>query len=134
MTTVLLATDADWLFDTLDAAIGDKNMTLYRVRSGREVLAACHQVEPDLVVLDLQIGNAGGVATSLALRQEQDMGRLGSAKVLILLDRTADVFMAATARADGWLLKPLDSRRLRHGVEAVLAGRAVHEGSLTPAE
>ena len=134
MTTVLLATDADWLFDALDAAIGDTGTTLYRVRSGREVLAAYRKVEPDLVVLDLQIGNAGGVATSLAIRQEQDMGRLGAAKVLMLLDRVADVFMAATAKADGWLLKPLDSRRLRHGVEAVLAGRPVHEGSLTPSD
>lgn len=131
MTTVLLATDADWLFDTLDAAIGDRGTTLYRVRSGRDVVTACHQVEPDLVVLDLQIGNSGGVATSLAIRQEQGMDRLGPFKVLMLLDRSADGFMAATAGADGWLLKPLDSRRLRQGVEAVLAGKPVHEGSMT---
>lgn len=132
MATVLLATDADWLFDEVDAALADETTTVHRVRAGRMVLPAVEELDPDLVVLDLQIGNLGGVATSLALRQEEDMGRLEPRKVIMLLDRQADVFMAQMARADGWLVKPVNSVRLRRAARTVLAGEDYFEGMLEP--
>src|SRR5687768_652435 len=111
LVSVLLATDADWLYDDVDAALADESTTVHRVRSGRVVVATVQQLDPQLVVLDLQIGNVGGVATALALRQEEDMGRLTRRPILMLLDREADVFMAQMARADGWLVKPINSVR-----------------------
>ena len=133
MATVLLATDADWLFDEVDAALADDATTVHRVRSGRMVLPAVRQLEPDLVILDLQIGNLGGVATALSLRQEEDMGRLEPRRIVMLLDRQADVFMAQMARADGWLVKPVNSVRLRRAARAVLAGDGYFEGMLEAA-
>lgn len=123
-----MATDADWVFDEVDAALADDDTKVYLVRAGRDVLPAALQLTPDLVVLDLQIGNEGGVATSLRLRQEQDMGRLPAFPVVILLDRSADVFMAQMARADGWLIKPIDAIRLRRAANAVRGGQTYHEG------
>jgi DNA-binding response OmpR family regulator len=133
VTIVLVATDAEWIFDEVDAALADETTQVYRVRSGRDVQPACEQLNPDVVVLDLQIGNSGGVATALGLRQDQDMERLPSFGVVMLLDRMADVFMAQMARADGWLLKPLDAIRLRRAVRKVLAGESYHEGMLDEA-
>jgi DNA-binding response OmpR family regulator len=126
---VLLATDADRLHDEVDAALGDEATTVHRVRSGREVVPAVKQLSPDLVVLDLQIGNMGGMATCLSLRSEEGAGRLGRRAVLMLLDRTADVFLARRADADGWLVKPLDAFRIRRAAEALLAGGEYHEGT-----
>ena len=116
------------MFDEVDAALGDAGTEVYRVRAGRDVLPAFAQVSPDLVVLDLQIGNQGGVATSVLIRQEQEVGRLPSCPILMLLDRTADVFMAQFSRADGWLVKPIDAFRLRRATKALLAGGEFHEG------
>lgn len=130
--TVLLASDADWIWNEVDAALGDDDTTVYRVRTGREVLPVTERLEPDLVVLDLQIGNVGGVATALSLRAEEDMGRLERRAIVMLLDRTADVFMAQMARADAWLVKPLDSLRLRRAARAALAGDGFYEGMLEP--
>ena len=130
MISVLLATDADWLYEEIDASLADSETMVHRVRSGRDVLAAYRQTKPDLVILDLQIGNAGGVATSLAIRQEQEMGRLADARIIMLLDRSADVFLGQMAQADGWLVKPLDSLRLRRATNAVLRGDKFHEGVL----
>jgi DNA-binding response OmpR family regulator len=130
MDAVLLATDADWVFDEVDAALADDSTSVNRVRSGRMVLPAVQQLRPELVLLDLQIGNIGGVAASLALRQEQDMGRIDPVRIIMLLDRDADVYMAQLARADGWLVKPLDSIRLRRAATAVRAGDAYFEGML----
>lgn len=122
MTTVLLATDADWVFDEVDAALGDDATTVHRVRAGVDVVGACVEVSPDLIVLDLQIGNMGGMAAAMAVRHEQEAGRLDDAAILMLLDRGPDVFLARRSDADGWLVKPLDAFRLRRAAAALLAG------------
>ncbi len=126
--TVLLATDADEVLDEVDAALSDDSTHVVRVRAGSDVLAAVRQIEPDLVVLDLQIGNMGGVATALELRNESSFGRINHQTVLMLLDRTADVFLAGSAEADGWLVKPLDALRIRRAAEQVLDGGTYTEG------
>jgi DNA-binding response OmpR family regulator len=92
------------------------------------VLGAVKEHEPDLVVLDLQIGNMGGVATALGLRNEESFGRIEPQNVLMLLDRTADVFLARQAEADGWLVKPLDALRVRRAADQILAGGTYTEG------
>ena len=79
-------------------------------------------------LLDLQIGNMGGIAACLNLRLEQRAGRLPEAKALILLDREADIFLARRAEADGWLIKPFDSFRLRRAVQTVLSTGSYTEG------
>ena len=67
---VLVATDSDDLFDDVDASLGDDRCEVGRVNSGAAVFGAVRERQPDLVVLDLQIGNMGGMATSLHLRNE----------------------------------------------------------------
>ncbi len=129
MPNVLIATDADWIHADVDAALGDASTEVVRVRAGREVAAAVREHEPVLVVLDLQIGNMGGIATYLLLEQEMEAGRLPAAPVLLLLDRPADVPMARRADVDGWLVKPLDSLRLRKAAEALRNWDTFHEPS-----
>jgi DNA-binding response OmpR family regulator len=126
---VLLATDADWIHDEVDAVLGDEDTSVVRVRTGREVSAAVRTVEPGLVVLDLQIGNMGGVATALNLQQEFEMGGGRRPPILLLLDRPADVPLARRANVEGWLVKPVDAFRLRRASRALLAGDEFKEAS-----
>ena len=84
-------------------------------------------------MLDLQIGNMGGMAVCMDLRLDESGGRLPHIRVLMLLDRAADTFLARRAGAEGWLVKPLDSLRLRRAATTVLRGGTVYEG-LPPAE
>jgi two-component system nitrate/nitrite response regulator NarL len=122
VTDVLLATDADWIHEDVDAALTEGDTTVRRVRRGADVLPAIKDAQPDLVVLDLQIGNMGGMAVCMAIRLEESAGRLPHLPVLMLLDRDADLFLARRSHADGWLVKPLDAYRLRRAAEALLAG------------
>ena len=69
-----------------------------------------------------------GIAACLNLRLEQRAGRLPESKALILLDREADIFLARRAEADGWLIKPFDSFRLRRAVQTVLSTGSYTEG------
>ena len=124
---MLLATDADWIHDEIDAALGGAGTTVRRVRRGVDVLPAIKEAEPDLVVLDLQIGNMGGMACCMSIRLEEGAGRLDHIPVLMLLDRDADLFLARRSDADGWLIKPLDAFRLRRAADALLAGDVYQE-------
>lgn len=128
MPDVLLATDADWIFDEVDAVLGDEETKVVRVRAGRDVLKVVHDVEPGLVVLDLQIGNMGGIATAIALQQEFENGD-EQPPILLLLDRPADVPLARRVEVEGWLVKPLDAFRLRRAARTLLSGETFHEPS-----
>jgi DNA-binding response OmpR family regulator len=125
---ILVATDADEVFNGIDAALADSTTQVERVTAGREVLAAVRALAPALVILDLQIGNMGGVATCMGLRNEESFGRIDPQNILILLDRQADVFIAGRSGADGWLVKPLNSLRIRKAVQQVLSGGTYTEG------
>ena len=131
MTEVLLATDSDEVFAAVDSALADDDTTVYRVRRGQDVLPVVEQKSPDLVLLDLQIGNMGGVATCLMVRQEEGMDRLEKRPIALLLDRDADSFLARQSRADGWLVKPLDPLRLRKLARTLLENGTLFEGSIS---
>lgn len=119
---VLIATDADWVHDEVEAALADDTTRVLRVRAGRDVRRAVGELAPDLVVLDLQIGSMGGIAACIDLRHEEGAGRLAHVPVMVLLDREADVHLVRRSGAEGWLIKPLDAFRLRRAAAALLEG------------
>ena len=120
MTDVLLATDADWVVEEVAAALSAPEVTFRVVRSGQDVRPAVKARTPDLVILDFQIGNMGGMATCLDLRLESGVGRLPRVPVLMLADREADVFLARRSEADAWLVKPLNPLLLRRTAQELL--------------
>lgn len=122
MPVVLTATDTDAVADEVDAALADDATKVVRVRAGADVLAAVVELEPDLVVLDMQIGNMGAIAVAKQLAAEAAMGRVPFTDVLLLLDREADSFLARRADVAGWLIKPLDAFRLRRAARAIAEG------------
>lgn len=120
MTNVLLATDADWIADEVAGALAGGGTVVSRVREGKAVRAAVGQLQPALVVLDLQIGNMGGVAAALDLRLEAGAGRLPATRILLLLDREDDRWLAREAQADEVMVKPLDAFQLRRTAARLL--------------
>ena len=118
--TMLVATDADHVHDEVAAALGGDHEVV-RVHAGAEVLAAVTAHQPVLVVLDLQIGNMGGMAACLDLRLEQRADRIPAQRIVMLLDRDADAFLAHRAEADAWLVKPVDALVLRRTAREALA-------------
>ena len=131
---MLIASDSPWVIDDVKAVLTEDDVVVREVHAGALVLPAVQNHLPDLVVLDLQIGNMGGMATCLDLRLEESAGRLPHVPVLMLLDRRPDVFLARRASADGWVVKPLDAIRLRRGVRALLAGGNYADESYRPVD
>jgi DNA-binding response OmpR family regulator len=122
MTTILVAADARWVRDQVRAAFVAPGQRVVEVTRGQDVRDAFAREHPDLVVLDLNIGNMGGVAAALDLRLEESGGRLSRAKILLLLDRDADKFIAKRAEVDALLVKPVDAGILRRCARQILEG------------
>lgn len=127
MTTVLLGTDSDSLFERVDEALADSTTTVLRVRSGKDVVPVVIDESPDLVILDMQIGNMGGFATCMEVRHAESIDRIPITAVMLLLDRSADAFLAKRADADGWLVKPVDAFRLSRAARKLVDGYSYYE-------
>jgi CheY-like chemotaxis protein len=129
---ILVASDAPWVHDEVESVLAGPDTEVRHVNSGVEVLPTVKTWTPDLAVLDLQIGQMGGIATTIALRQDEGAGRLPHVAVLLLLDRRPDVFLARRSDADGWLVKPLDPIRLRKAAYELMVGRTYHDEAFKP--
>jgi CheY-like chemotaxis protein len=124
MTTILVAAEAKWVRDQVRSAFVGPGQQVVEVTRGQDVRAKVAELEPDLVVLDLQIGNMGGVAVAIDLRLEESGGRLPHARILLLLDRRDDAFIARRADVDLTLVKPVDAGVLRRAAAPLLAAAA----------
>lgn len=132
MPEVLVVSDSPAIRAEVRSVLSGPTMSVRELDDGAAVRAACAQKKPDLVVLDLQIGNMGAIAITLDLRLEASGGRLARMPVLLLLDRRADVFLARRSGAEGFLVKPLDPVRLRRATTALLDGREYEDESYRP--
>ena len=130
---ILIATDADWVVDDITAALGADGVDFTVCREGRVVADQVEARTPDLAIFDMQIGSMGGMAVTMSLRLDESAGALPHVPILMLLDRTADLHLARRCGAEGWLIKPLDSLRLKRATRAILDGDGYCEGLPKPA-
>lgn len=129
---IIIATDAGWVVDDVTAALSADDVNFTVCREGRLVSDLVEENTPDLVILDMQIGSMGGPAVTMSLRLDESSGLLPHVPVLMLLDRRADLHLARRTGAEGWLIKPLDSLRLKRAVRALIAGELYTEGVPVP--
>jgi DNA-binding NarL/FixJ family response regulator len=132
MANILLISDATVVLDELLAVVDDGVNEITSLRNADRLRKTVEATAPNLVITDCQVQSMGGIAICLDLKLEESGGRLPHVPVLILLDRRADVFLARTASAEGFLVKPLDPIRLRQSVEALLAGGTYRDESYKP--
>jgi len=128
VTTILVAAEAAWVRDQLRTSLTGPGQTVIEVTRGQEVRSTVAEVTPDLVILDLQIANQGGIATAIDLRLEAAAGRLPELPILLLLDREADRHIAQRADADAVLVKPVDAGQLRRAIKRLLSPVRAVEG------
>ncbi len=117
---ILVAADARWVREQVRASLVGRGQEVIEVARGQHVRDAVAEHHPDLVILDLQIGNMGGIAVAIDLHLEESGGRLPHVPILLLLDRVADRFLAKRAAVDGELVKPVDPGTLRRSVKRIL--------------
>ncbi len=132
MIEILVVSDAPTVRDDVRAAIEDDETVVRELTDGHAVRAEVAEDPPDLVITDMQVGAMGGVAICMDLRLEASSGRLPHVPVLVLLDRRADVFLARRSEAEGFVVKPFDSLRLRRAVRTLVEGGTYEDDSYKP--
>jgi DNA-binding response OmpR family regulator len=121
VSTIVVAADAKWVRDLVKSACTAKDQRVVEVTRGQQMRDVVGRETPDLVILDMQIGNMGGLAVAIDLRLEGSAGRIPDTSILLLLDREADRFLAKRVDADAELVKPVDPGTLRRTVSELLA-------------
>jgi len=113
MSTVLLVADDDWVRNDVEGSLADPTTQVVTVSDPRLVVGESVGLTPDLFLVDMQVGSMGGMAVTRALKEAFGSGVLGRAPIVLLLDRSADEFLARRAAADAWVLKPFSAQALR---------------------
>ena len=91
--------------------------TVYTARSGAEARALLAQCQPDLLILDVSLGDVDGLEFLAEIR------RRSAAPALIITGQGGEgvVIRAIRQRANDYLAKPFTRAELRERVEALLA-------------
>lgn len=108
-------------------ALNDELHLIGEASSGEDGLEMAKGLEPDLILLDLNMKGMNGIETLRALR-EADL----AARILILTvsDSADDLVGAIRAGADGYLLKDMEPEELLERIVDAQKGRIVISESL----
>lgn len=113
MANVLVVSDDIWVENDVRASLTDPGTVITSVSDPRAAAAAAAEHSADVAVVDLQVGSMGGMAVVRALRTAVESGDLHRIRLVLLLDRTADKFLAHRAGADVAVVKPFTAQDLR---------------------
>jgi DNA-binding response OmpR family regulator len=108
---LLIEQDID-LAQLLEQALSDRHYRVTRANSGIDGLIAARELEPDLIILDLQLPGLSGLELCRRLRFS---GRMVSQIPLILISAKPDVsdcVAGLDAGADDYVLKPFNLEEL----------------------
>jgi DNA-binding response OmpR family regulator len=114
MPLALLIADTTWVVNDVRASLSRGN---WRINLLDEPVGASARVEgtrPDVVIVDLQVKNMGGMAVVRDIKATIAPEKVP--RLVILLDRVVDGFLAKRAGADAWVVKPFTDHDLRIAV------------------
>jgi DNA-binding response OmpR family regulator len=112
MPTLILVADTPWVANEVRAALAAEPWDIVEVPDPRAAAATVSEIRPRAVVVDMQVGSMGGMAVVRDIRQTIEP----RPRLVLLLDRSADTFIARRAGADAHVLKPIEAGRLREAL------------------
>lgn len=128
MIRVLLVDDHPVVREGLRSMLGGDDIAVVaEAATGAEAVRAAAEVEPDVVLLDMQLPDMEGVAALRAIKRSSPRV---AALVLSMHDEPALVRKALAAGAAGYLLKGATRHDLRDAIRAAHQGTSVIDPAL----
>ena len=90
--------------------------------TGEEAVVRAAQLQPDVILMDLQMPQVNGIEATRRILQESPSVRI---LVVTLFEDEDSVFMALRAGARGYVLKDADEEVVVHAIRAVGRGEAI---------
>lgn len=96
--------------------------------NGLDAIKIAVELDPDLIILDLNMQGMDGIETLIAMREEGVTSRI---IMLTVSDSDDDVVNAISNGADGYLLKDTDPEILLENIIGALSGKMVLSETIT---
>lgn len=116
MTTVIVLTDDIWVENEVQAALSDPGTVIHTISDPEAMVGTVAKHRAELAIIDFQVRSMGGMAVVRALRSALEFEQIDRVRTVLLLDRSADAFLARRAGADAYVLKPFTAQQLRAAV------------------
>ena len=91
-------------------------------KTGEEAVARAADLQPDVILMDLQMPEVDGIEATRRILQQSPSVRI---LVVTLFEDEDSVFMALRAGARGYVLKDADEEEMVHAIRAVGKGEAI---------
>jgi DNA-binding response OmpR family regulator len=114
MPTALVVAEGSWVTNEVRSALSIGSWQIEETDDPRSVTERLEESRVDAVIIDMQVGSKGGMAVVRSIRQDTDPA--DRPRLVLLLDRSADEFLARRSGADASVLKPFDAPDLRRAL------------------
>jgi DNA-binding response OmpR family regulator len=111
MPKALLVTDSTWVINDVSAALCLGDWEIDQLDDPGVTVARVEETSPDAVIVDMQVTSMGGMAVIRDIRSHIE--EESRPRTVLLLDRSADQFLAGRAGADASVIKPFEAEELR---------------------
>ena len=116
----LVIADTGWVVNDVLASLPLGDWEIEVLDDPTQSAAKVAETDPDVVIIDLQVKNMGGMAVVREIKASREGEELP--RLVILLDREVDGFLAKRAGADAWVVKPFSAQELRIALKGFTIG------------
>lgn len=118
---IVIADDVEIVRNGLKTIIEqDSELTVCGLaKDGNEAYSLCHELLPDIILMDMQMPNCDGALATQKIKQD-----FPNIKVLVLttFDDKQTVGKALASGADGYILKNVDESKLAAAIKSTVSG------------
>lgn len=109
--------------ESLRVGLAASDLQVLSATDGDVVVNLASRRGPDAVVVGASLNEMGGFAVSRELKTMAELGEIREPKVIVMLERQADDWLANWARADAWRVKPVDVAEIDQLVRELVTSR-----------
>jgi DNA-binding response OmpR family regulator len=117
---IVVADKDPYELQALQAALSAPDREILILEDGENIITLVKSRAPDAVVVGASLGQMGGLAVARELKMLADSGAIAATKVIVLLEREADAWIAKWSRCDAWLTKPVEAADVDEKVRELL--------------
>ena len=130
MTRIIIADDHQMIAEGLESLLHDieEMEIVYSAPDGKEVLTYLQENKADLILMDINMPNMNGIATTLEIKKTYP-----NIKVLIISMHNKEGYVknAIEAGADGYILKNTGKGELLLAIDYIMSGKTYYSQEVT---
>lgn len=121
MTSIVVADDELDILESTELVLSMEGFKVTIVQDAREILPTLRRVKPDIFLQDINMPGSDPAANIKAIRADP---KLKGVRVLVFTASVDSEGICEQLKADGFIQKPFDARRIKEDINKVLRPKA----------